>query len=224
MVGSIVFYWIVWVQTVGRLTVTAHPMHYRLHQPCDTRQYTHLAAWQAFYATRNALVAGCSAARGDIIPRVTFTDPEVAHVGLTEVEARARYGKDVVIARMDLDRFDRAICENDRRGFLKIVHRRGGTILEATMVAARAGEVITEFALAIRHGLTLSSLTDALHPYPTYATGVMQLAADTTAGALLSNPAGRLALRTARWLNDRDSSGKLAQAPAGVSVTRQRPT
>lgn len=165
-------------------------------------QYTHLAAWQAFYATRNALVPGGSAARDDIIPRVTFTDPEVAHVGLTEAEARARHGDGVVVTRMDLERFDRAVCENDLHGFLKVMHRRGGAILGATMVAARAGEAITEFALAIRHGLPLSALTDALHPYPTYTTGVMQLAADATADALLSNPAGRLALRAARWLND----------------------
>ncbi len=138
-------------------------------------QFTHFAGWQAFQAARNALLIGSSPGFTDVVPWCTFTDPEVAHVGLTQEEARKRYS-DANAIRWDNGDADRAVCENDTEGFVKLVHRPNGKLLGATVVAARAGEVITEIAVAMRSGLCLADLAGAIHPYPTYST-TMQLAA-----------------------------------------------
>ena len=84
-----------------------------------------------------------------MVPWCTFTDPEVAHVGMTEAQAHTKYGDAVRILYRDAAQNDRAICENDLDGFIKIVHLSDGHVLGATIVAARAGETITECALAI---------------------------------------------------------------------------
>lgn len=143
----------------------------------DNQQFTHLAAWQGFQATRNALLPGNSQGFSQIVPRTTFTDPEVAHVGLTEAQARARYGDAVRVVLREMNRIDRAVCENDRDGFIKVIHHKDGRLLGATIVAGRAGEAITEFALALHHGLKLADLAAAIHVYPTYSAGAQQLAA-----------------------------------------------
>lgn len=153
-------------------------------------QFTHFAGWQAFQAVRNALLPGKSAGMSDVVPWVTYTDPEVAHVGLTEAAARDRHGSAVLASRWAMARTDRAVCENDTQGFLKIVHKKDGTLLGATLVAGRAGEVISEFVLALRRGLKLADLAEAIHPYPTYSTPVMQLCADITVDRLLDGLSG----------------------------------
>ncbi|MGH8936341.1 MAG: dihydrolipoyl dehydrogenase family protein [Acidimicrobiia bacterium] len=156
-------------------------------------QFTHLAAWQGFVAARNALLPGRSL-RGtqSLVPRTTFTDPEVARVGLTEEEARARHGNRVHVDRFELGRVDRAVCENDRSGFIKLVHGRLGRLLGATVVADRAGEVITEVTLAMDNGLRLHRLASTIHAYPTYSMGVLELAAHASSRRLLSGLSGRV--------------------------------
>lgn len=156
-------------------------------------QFTHLAGWQAFQAIRNALLPGSSQGFSDIVPRTTFTDPEVAHVGLTEAQACDQFGEAVVVTHWKLDRVDRAICENDRDGFVKVMHKKDGSLLGATIVAERAGEVITEFMLALQRGLKLGDLAGAIHVYPTYATAVQQLAAKVATNNFLNSLLGRLA-------------------------------
>ena len=80
-------------------------------------QFTHFAGWQAFQAARNALLPGSAAGLTDLVPWVTFTDPEVAHVGLSEEQARAKFGDNVRVCRWEMSRTDRAICEDDCDGF-----------------------------------------------------------------------------------------------------------
>jgi len=155
-------------------------------------QFTHLAGWQAFQAARNALLPGSSSGRAEVVPWVTFTDPEAAHVGLTEEHARATLGDTVKTRRWEMSRTDRAICEDDGAGFLKIIAKKDGTIVGATAVSARAGEIIAEFAIAMRHNLKVGDLAGVIHPYPTYATAIQQLAGEMAVEELLSGASGRM--------------------------------
>jgi pyruvate/2-oxoglutarate dehydrogenase complex dihydrolipoamide dehydrogenase (E3) component len=155
-------------------------------------QFTHFAGWQAFQAVRNALLPGHSSGFTDVVPWVTFTDPEVAHVGLTEEEARAKHGADIQVRRWEMSHTDRAVCESDEEGFIKVVASADGTILGATMVAGRAGEAITEFIVAIKNKFKFADIAGAIHAYPTYSTAVQQLAADATIEKLLSGASGKI--------------------------------
>ena len=155
-------------------------------------QFTHFAGWQAFQATRNALFPGSSSGLTNLVPWVTFTDPEVAHIGLTEKQARSRFGESVTVHRWEMTHADRAICEDDRDGFIKAVTAKDGRLLGTTVVNARAGETITEFIVAMKHGLKLSDLAGAIHAYPTYSTPVQQLAAEMATGHTLAGVSGKI--------------------------------
>jgi pyruvate/2-oxoglutarate dehydrogenase complex dihydrolipoamide dehydrogenase (E3) component len=159
-------------------------------------QFSHLAGWQAFLAARNALIPGSSKGLTELVPWVTFTDPEVAHIGLTEDQARQKFG-DVTVDHSEMRQIDRAVCEDDRDGFIKVVTKKDGTILGATVVASRAGETITEFILALDKSMKISELASPIHAYPTYSSAVQQLAAKMTVAQNLSGfPGGVI-----RWLS-----------------------
>ena len=147
-------------------------------------QFTHVAAHQAWYAAVNALVAPFWSFKVDyrVIPWATFTDPEVARVGLSEDEARAQ-GIAVEVTRYGIDDLDRAIADSADHGFVKVLTRPGSDrILGATVVGAHAGELIQEFVLAMKHGLGLEKILGTIHVYPTmneankYAAGVWKRA------------------------------------------------
>ena len=163
-------------------------------------QFTHLAGWQAFQAVRNALLPGSTSGHPKALPRVTFTDPEVAHVGLTEEQARAQYGSGIRAARWDMAHTDRAICEGDERGFVKIVTKANGTVLGATVVSARAGETITEFVYALERGWNVKDLASAIHAYPTWSVPVQQLASEMAVGNLLSGASGSFLLQISKMM------------------------
>ena len=165
----------------------------------DNHQFTHLAAWQGFQAARNALLPGSSRGVSQIVPWTTFTDPEVAHVGLTEAQARDKYGDKVRVVLREMERVDRAVVENDRDGFIKVVYKKDGRLLGATIVAERAGEAITEFTLALRHSLKLVDLAEAMHVYPTYSTGVQQLAAELATDNVLDSILGKVVKTLSRY-------------------------
>lgn len=155
-------------------------------------QFTHLAAWQAFHAVRNALLPGNTSGVPAVVPWVTYTDPEIAHAGLLENDARKQFGDDLGIHVWPLQKTDRAVCENDTDGFFKILTKNDEVIVGATIVAARAGETIMELVLAIQHGWRLKDIAGVIHPYPTYSTAVQQLAAEATIDQLLSGTQGRI--------------------------------
>jgi pyruvate/2-oxoglutarate dehydrogenase complex dihydrolipoamide dehydrogenase (E3) component len=140
-------------------------------------QYSHLAGWQGFQAVRNALLPGKNKGMCPSLSRITFTSPEVAQVGLTEREARKQHSADQLqVMTFDIAKVDRAVNEDDRVGLLKIIALRNGRILGAVIVGERAGETITELAVAIRNRLKLADLAATIHPYPTYSSGVQFLA------------------------------------------------
>lgn len=155
-------------------------------------QFTHLAGWQGVQAARNALLPGAERSVNKPVPYAIFTDPEVAHVGLTEEQACERFGQGLRVAHLNLRRSDRAICENNLEGFLKIMHKASGKILGATIVANRAGESITEFVLAIEQGLKLDDLAESIHVYPSYSVDTMRLAADTTMNKWVNGFSGNI--------------------------------
>jgi pyruvate/2-oxoglutarate dehydrogenase complex dihydrolipoamide dehydrogenase (E3) component len=155
-------------------------------------QFTHFAGWQAFQAVRNALLPGSSSGHTDLVPWVTFTDPEVAHAGLTEDQARTRFGENVRVCIWEMSRTDRAICEDDRDGFIKAVAKKNGALLGATVVNARAGETIAEFIVAIKKDMNVSDLAGAIHAYPTYSTAVQQLAAELAIERTLAGASGKI--------------------------------
>ena len=161
-------------------------------------QFTHYAAWQGFMAVRNAFLPGTTKGVLDQVPWATFTDPEVAHVGLTEAQARSRFGEAVMVCHWPLDRVDRALAEGDSDGFVKLVHKGDGTFLGATIAAARAGEMIQEWSLAIDRGLKMGDLASSIHVYPTYATASMQAAAHIRVEQMLGGASGRVIRGLAR--------------------------
>lgn len=130
-------------------------------------QFTHAADHQARIAVQNALFFGRGRASRLVIPWATYTDPEVAHVGLHRDEAiAARH--DVETITIHFDDIDRAILEGEKEGFLRVHLKKGGDrILGATLVCAHAGDMIGEITLAMTAGLGLGKLGSTIHPYPT---------------------------------------------------------
>jgi pyruvate/2-oxoglutarate dehydrogenase complex dihydrolipoamide dehydrogenase (E3) component len=96
-------------------------------------QFTHVAGFQAFTAARNALFPGASKGLVENLPWTTFTDPEIAHCGLTEAEARQKFGEDVMALNRSMSIVDRAITESDTSGFIKVVIKKDGTVVGATV-------------------------------------------------------------------------------------------
>ena len=134
-------------------------------------QFTHVAAHQAWHAAVNALFGHLRRFRVDYrcVPHTTFTDPEVARVGLNETEAHAR-GIAFEFTRYDLAELDRALTDGADRGFVTVLTVPGkDRILGATIVGEHAGELLAEFVLAMKHGLGLNKLLGTIHAYPTFA-------------------------------------------------------
>jgi len=142
---------------------------------CSKYKFTHAADFMARIVIQNALMpffVPKAKASNLIVPWCTYTSPEIAHVGISEQEAEQR---DIPIDtfRQELDDVDRAILDGETEGFVK-VHLRKGTdqILGATVVAAHAGDIISEFTLAMRNGIGLKGIANTIHPYPTQAEAV----------------------------------------------------
>jgi pyruvate/2-oxoglutarate dehydrogenase complex dihydrolipoamide dehydrogenase (E3) component len=143
---------------------------------CSRFKFTHAADAMARVVIQNALFFGRAKASALVIPWCTYTDPEVAHVGLSEAEAKAR-GIDVQTFTEPMARVDRAVLDGDTVGFVK-VHVRAGSdrIVGATVVARHAGEMISELTLAMVGGLGLGKLARTIHPYPTQAEAIKRIA------------------------------------------------
>src|SRR5713226_102422 len=137
--------------------------------------FTHVAAYQAGVAVRNALVpVGKKKVDYRVVPWCTFTDPEAARVGLTPDEARKQY-QDIRIVRLPWAEIDRAQAEGETTGFIKLVLAgKKDEIVGAHIVGSRAGELLGELSLAMQHHLTLSDILDTMHAYPTMHTGIQQ--------------------------------------------------
>ena len=143
---------------------------------CSRFQFTHAADAMARIVLQNALFPGRGKGSSLVIPRCTFTDPEVAGVGLTEAEAFER-GVAVDVLVEEMSRNDRAVVDGETAGFAKLLLNRGtDQIVGATIVASNAGDMLNEITLAMTAKLGLSSLAKTIHPYPTQGEIIKRLA------------------------------------------------
>ena len=150
---------------------TNYPNIFAVGDVAGPYQFTHTAAHQAWYAAVNALFGGFKKFKADysVIPWATFTDPEVARVGLSEAEAREQ-GVAVEVTRYGIDDLDRAIADGTAHGFVKVLTVPGkDKILGVTIVGEHAGDLLAEYVLAMRHGLGLNKILGTIHTYPTLA-------------------------------------------------------
>jgi pyruvate/2-oxoglutarate dehydrogenase complex dihydrolipoamide dehydrogenase (E3) component len=148
---------------------TVYPSIFACGDVAGPYQFTHMASFQAWYATLNALAGGLKTFRASyrVVPRATFTDPEVARVGINEQEAREQDIK-YELTHFKLDRLDRALAEGHAYGFIKILTVPGSDkILGVTMVGPQAGELIGSFVFAMTHNLGLKKIGGTTHIYPT---------------------------------------------------------
>jgi len=148
---------------------TMYPNIYACGDVAGPYQFTHTASHQAWYAAVNALFGRFRKFRADysVIPWATFTEPEVARVGLNETEAKER-NIQYEVTRFGFDELDRAITDNEAHGILKVLTVPGkDRILGATLAGPHAGDLIIELILAMRHGLGLEKLLGTIHIYPT---------------------------------------------------------
>ena len=134
---------------------------------CSKYKFTHVADAQSRIVLQNALFFGRRKASTLVVPWVTFTDPEIAHVGVSEKDV-SRSGGALRTITIDLSDVDRAVVDDETDGFVRVHHERGA-LRGCTIVARHAGEMIGEAAYAIGHGGTLAALSGTIHPYPTQA-------------------------------------------------------
>ena len=155
---------------------TSNRRIYAAGDVCSAYKFTHVADAMARIALQNALFFGRKKASALVIPWCTYTDPEVAHVGLYEKQARDR-GLDFTTFSVPLSEVDRAVLDGDDVGFARIhAEKKSGRILGATLVARHAGEMIAEMSLAITAGVGLETIAKTIHPYPTEAEAWKRLA------------------------------------------------
>jgi pyruvate/2-oxoglutarate dehydrogenase complex dihydrolipoamide dehydrogenase (E3) component/uncharacterized membrane protein YdjX (TVP38/TMEM64 family) len=155
---------------VNEYLQATYPHIYACGDVAGPYQFTHTAAHMAWFCAVNSLFGAFRRFKVDysVIPWATFTDPEVARVGLNELEAKER-GVAYEVSTYGLDDLDRAICDSEAHGLVKVLTVPGkDRILGATIAGAHAGELIAEFVLAMRHGLGLDKILSTIHVYPTW--------------------------------------------------------
>ncbi len=159
---------------------TTNPKIFAAGDICLSQKFTHMADATARIVIQNALFAPFGLGRKKVsdlvVPWVTFTDPEIAHVGMYESEAREK-GFEVNTIKIDYEDVDRAITDGETEGFVKVHLKQGSDkILGATIVSAHAGETISEVTTAIVNGIGMNKLSAVIHPYPTQAEGIKKAA------------------------------------------------
>lgn len=171
-------------------------------------QFSHIAEHEAKVLVRNILFPGAQAVPYDIVPWATFTDPELAHVGLTEAEAVAKHGeKAVTVLRHRFLQDDRAIVEGQTVGLVKVVTTGlNGNVVGASILGPNAGEMIHEWVIAMRHGLPVRAIADLIHVYPTVSVSNQRAAQKWYAG-VFDQPLVKGALSHLFGFEPRDASG-----------------
>lgn len=174
---------------------TTNPRIYAAGDICMDWKFTHAADAAARIVIKNTLFSpfgfGKSKLSSLVMPWVTYTDPEIAHVGMYEQEAQEK-GFDVNTIKIPFSSVDRAIADGEEDGFVKIIHKKGSDrILGATIVSRHAGETISEVTTAIVNKIGLNGLSGVIHPYPTQAEAIKK-AADAYRRTLLTPTSKRI--------------------------------
>ncbi|MCK9419325.1 MAG: mercuric reductase [Nitrospirae bacterium] len=161
---------------VNDMLQTSNPRVYAAGDICFPYKFTHTADALARIVIANALFKGRQKTSSLVVPWCTYTDPEVAHVGMYETDAHDK-GIEVLTLTVPLSEVDRALLDGEAEGFARVHLKKGSDkILGATIVASHAGEMINELSLAITAGLGLSAIGKTIHPYPTQAEAIKRLA------------------------------------------------
>jgi pyruvate/2-oxoglutarate dehydrogenase complex dihydrolipoamide dehydrogenase (E3) component len=181
---------------VSRKLKTSNKRVYAIGDVAGSLQFTHMANYQAGLVIRNALFRLPVKASAAAIPWVTFTDPELAHVGLTEDEARKKHRK-IRILRWPYAENDRAQAERATEGFIKVVTDKKGRILGTTIVGEHAGELIQAWVMALTGKMKIKDMTSIVVAYPTFAE-INKRVAYTYYLPSLSNPWLRRVIRFLR--------------------------
>ncbi|MFC1537112.1 dihydrolipoamide dehydrogenase, partial [Pseudomonadota bacterium] len=154
-------------------------------------QFTHMAAYQAGIVIRNMLFKLPAKANYLSVPWVTYTDPELAHVGMMEAEAKDA-GKDVRVLRWKFDENDRAQAEKRTEGIIKVITEQNGRILGASIVGLHAGELIQPWILAISQKMKVGAMATMIAPYPTLAEANKRIAGSFYTDKLFSEGTKKL--------------------------------
>ena len=175
---------------------TSNPRVYASGDVCSAYKFTHAADATSRLILKNALFFGRGKASALVIPWVTYTDPEVAHVGASEADVAVSGGRLSTIT-IQLSEVDRAIVDDETEGFIRVHHTRG-RVRGCTIVAAHAGEMIGEAVYAMSHNGTLGDFSSTIHPYPTQAEGLRK-AGDAYRRQSLTPGVRRWFARYFRW-------------------------
>lgn len=181
-----------------RLRTTARGV-YAAGDVVDAPHFTHVCSYHAGIVIKNALFHLPAKVNYRSLPWVTYTDPELAQVGLTEAKARERHGDDVRVVRVPFAANDRAQTETQTHGSLKLIATPGGKVLGASILGAHAGELTHLWVVAIEQGLKLRDLAQMIAPYPTWGE-LNKAAASEFSRPLLTSWLARTAVRALSWL------------------------
>ena len=185
--------------TVDRGLRSTNKRVYAVGDVAGGLQFTHVAGYHGGVVIRPIVLGLPAKTRTDHIPWVTYTDPELAQVGLTEAEARKAHGDKVFVARADMAHNDRAIATGQTTGFVKVMVVRGKPV-GATIVSAQAGELIQLWALAIASGLKMSAISGMVAPYPTLGEINKRAAGAYFSPKLFDNPWVKRVVRVVQWI------------------------
>lgn len=161
--------------------------------------FTHVAEYQARLLVGNILFPFRRKADYRVVPWTTFTDPEVAHVGFTEAEARERYGDKIQIYHHAFGDVDRAVAEGEPLGFVKVVCDSKGQILGAHILGPQAGDLIQSLVLAMKQKMPIGRVSQTIHAYPTLVEANRRAADQYYREKLFSGAAGKLLRAWVRW-------------------------
>jgi pyruvate/2-oxoglutarate dehydrogenase complex dihydrolipoamide dehydrogenase (E3) component len=184
---------------VDRRLRTSNKRIYAAGDVAGGYQFTHLAGYHAGIVLRNALFRLPAKVDTRALPWVTYTDPELAHVGLTEAQARDAHGDSIRVLHSAFADNDRARTERSTEGLIKAAVSRHGHVLGATIVGAHAGELILPWVLAIRERLKIGGLAGVIVPYPTLSE-ISKRVAGSYYTPTLFGPRTRLLVRLLGWL------------------------
>lgn len=138
--------------------------------------FTHVANYQGRLVVGNALFPIGRKANFRVVPWTTFLDPEIAHLGLTEREARDQHGDRIKVFRYAMGDLDRALADVEAAGFIKVISDRQGYILGAHIIGAHGGDLLHELALAMQQGIKIGVISQMIHAYPTLSEGIQHTA------------------------------------------------
>jgi pyruvate/2-oxoglutarate dehydrogenase complex dihydrolipoamide dehydrogenase (E3) component len=180
------------IQVNGQLR-TSNPRVYAVGDVAGPYLFTHMAAEQATLFIKRVLF-GNVLAKGQPtpVPWVTYTDPELAHIGLTWEEAQRKYGNKLGITELATAEVDRYVAERRTEGKIRVFTAPGGKVVGVNILAAQAGELLPVWGLIIQQGLKLSALSSVIHPYPTMGELNKRIASKYYSGMLYAPRTGRL--------------------------------